>query len=71
MALAVVSLLAERTSLLDQLEGLSVNLRFKLRARFDPPADPRLILVGIDQKSIDRAGAWPWPRNVEADFLKT
>jgi len=38
---------------------------------FDPPADPRLVLVGIDQKSLDHTGSWPWPRNIEADFMKT
>jgi adenylate cyclase len=69
--LAAIGVVASKTSFLEQLEGLTVNLRFTLRAPFDPPADSRLVLVGIDQKSIDQAGAWPWPRNVEADFLKT
>lgn len=53
------------------LEYGTVDLRFEMRAPFDPPADSRLVLVGIDQKSIDHTGAWPWPRNIEADFLKT
>jgi adenylate cyclase len=63
--------LFQQTRLAQQLEYLTVSLRFEVRAPYDPPADPRLVLVGIDQKSIDQAGAWPWPRNVEADFLKT
>jgi adenylate cyclase len=55
---------------LQQLEDLTINLRFQLRAPGDPPADSRLLLVGIDQQSLDSIGAWPWPRSVEADFLK-
>ncbi len=70
VALAVVALLA-RTPLLDLLEDLTVDLRFQARSSFDPPADPRLLLVGIDQKSIDHLGAWPWPRAIEASFLNT
>jgi adenylate cyclase len=41
------------------------------RTPFDPPVDSRLVLVGIDQPSLDTLGAWPWPRNQEADFLST
>jgi adenylate cyclase len=68
--LALIALLG-RTPLLDLLENLTVDLRFQARAAFDPPADSRVLLVGIDQKSIDHLGAWPWPRTTEADFLKT
>ena len=57
------------TPLAQHLEYLSINLRFKARAPFDPPADPRLLLVGIDQPTLDHLGAWPWPRNIEAKFL--
>ena len=59
------------TPLAQRLEYMSVSLRFLARAPFDPPADPRLVFVGIDQPTLDRLGAWPWPRNLEADFLNT
>ena len=54
-----------------QLEYLTVSARFQARAPFDPPADPRLLMVGIDQQTLDNLGRFPWPRTVEADFLKT
>ena len=57
------------TPLAQRLEYLSVNLRFLARAPFDPPTDPRLVFVGIDQPTLDHLGAWPWPRTIEADFL--
>jgi adenylate cyclase len=59
------------TPLAQRLEYMSLNLRFLARAPFDPPVDPRLVFVGIDQPTLDRLGAWPWPRNQEADFLST
>ncbi|HEX4139897.1 MAG TPA: adenylate/guanylate cyclase domain-containing protein [Candidatus Methylacidiphilales bacterium] len=59
------------TPLSERLEYMSLNLRFLARAPFDPPVDPRLVLVGIDQPTLDHLGAWPWPRNQEADFINT
>ena len=59
------------TPLAQRLEYMSLNLRFLARAPYDPPADSRLVFVGIDQPTLDHFGAWPWPRNVEGDFLST
>ena len=70
-ALAVTGILIQTTPLVDMLENLTVNLRFKARAPFDPPTDPRLVFVGIDELSLAQFGKWVWPRSVEADFLKT
>jgi len=69
VALVVVGLLTQTTTLVDLLENLTVNLRFQARAPFDPPADPRLVFVGIDEFSLNYIGKWPWPRSVEADFI--
>jgi adenylate cyclase len=68
VALVVVAFF-EQTWLGELLEDQTVNLRFRARASFDPPADPRLIFVGIDQQSLDKFGRYPWPRPVMADFL--
>ncbi len=70
-ALVVVGILARTTPLVDALEYLTVNLRFQARAPFDSPADSRLAFVGIDEPSLAHIGRWPWPRAVEADFIKT
>ena len=68
LALVVVALF-EQTWLGELLEDQTVNLRFRARASFDPPADPRLVFVGIDQQSLDKFGRYPWPRTVMANFL--
>src|ERR1019366_8138382 len=59
----------EQTWIGELLEDQTVNLRFRARAAFDPPADPRLVFVGIDQQSLDKFGRYPWPRPVMANFL--
>ena len=61
----------EQTWLGELLEDQTVNIRFMARAPFDPPADPRLVFVGIDELSLAQFGKWPWPRFAEADFIKT
>jgi adenylate cyclase len=70
VALLIVAVL-EPTGWVQRLENLTISLRFQLRSPWDPPADPRLLLVGIDQQSLDLLHRWPWPRSVEADFLKS
>lgn len=34
-----------------------------------PAVDPGIAVIGIDAKSIDAIGPWPWPRTVEAELL--
>lgn len=68
IALLIMAAL-QPTSWVQRVENLTISLRFKLRAPWDPPADSRLLLVGIDQQSLDAFGDWPWPRTDEADFL--
>ena len=70
VALAVVALF-EQWWVAELLEDQTVNMRFRARQQFDPPADSRLIFVAIDEYSLSSFGKWPWPRTVEADFLNT
>ncbi len=39
---------------------------YDLMVRYSAPGrpDPRVIIIGIDQKSLDTFGRWPWPRDV-------
>ncbi len=37
--------------------------------RHPPPLMDNLVLVGIDEQSMDAHGAWPWPREVQARLL--
>jgi adenylate cyclase len=69
VALLVVWGLNETTTLIQKVENLTVSLRFTARSTFDPPADPRLVFVGIDEPSLNALGRWPWPRTDEAQLL--
>ncbi len=62
--------LAEKSLVIEQMENLTVNYRFRWRAPYDPPADPRLVLVGIDEPSINSYGRWPWSRHLHGDLCQ-
>lgn len=38
-------------------------------ARWSYPADPSLLIVAIDEASLQQIGPWPWPRSVHARLL--
>lgn len=53
-----------------QLENVTVDWRFKARESSDPPADSRILLVGIGELSLRQFGKWEdWTRKNHADFL--
>lgn len=40
-----------------------------LIARWPHPADARLLIVAIDDRSLQALGQWPWPRRLHAQLL--
>ena len=46
------------------------DLMLSARPREDMPINKDIILVGMDDESIDRIGRWPWNRSVFAEFLR-
>lgn len=49
------------------LSAASLNMLFRLRGAFAAPAD--IVIVAIDDRSLQRIGQWPWPRSVMAAAL--
>lgn len=45
---------------------------YDLLVRYTAPykPDPRIVIVGIDQKSLDKFGRWPWPRDVIGNLIE-
>ncbi len=45
---------------------------YDLLAKYSAPnrPDPRVVIVGIDQKSLDLYGRWPWPRDVTGKLVE-
>ena len=51
-------------NLLLRLENASLDARFIMRGPI--PADPAVVLVAIDEESVQEVGRWPWPRDIQA-----
>jgi adenylate cyclase len=58
------------TGLFQRLENLTIDSRFHLRAKSDPPGDPRVIFVKVDEPSVTMLGQWPWPRSIHGRFCQ-
>jgi adenylate cyclase len=53
---------------LSQLDELSASLSWRMA---DPQAtERRVVVVDIDEKSIQAVGTWPWPRARQAELLE-
>ena len=72
-------------SLFSYLDMVMLDANFNLRSVFtantiqvgvtqqthDPKISSDILIVGVDNRSLDRFGKWPWPRYRHADFLNT
>lgn len=72
-ALAVFVLIRLGNGLFADWENKTLDYRFKLRAGFARgglPIDPRVVLIDIDDESIQRIGRWPWERSHHAEMIR-
>ncbi|NUM67096.1 CHASE2 domain-containing protein [candidate division KSB1 bacterium] len=56
------------SNVLEWFERQNLDLCFRLRGSL--PTDSSLVLVTIDDASLQRVGAWPWPRRTLAGLLQ-
>ena len=73
---AVAAAIAAATALLSALAlagdvFFTTNLRLTDALFPGAPADPRIVVVAVDDASIERVGRWPWDRDVHADLIRT
>ncbi|MBI5675719.1 MAG: adenylate/guanylate cyclase domain-containing protein [Nitrospirae bacterium] len=68
--LFVVLQLFDPVIIREQLESKTYDLRLRLKnfVRQTPPAKD-IVIVAIDDKSIEDIGRWPWGRDVMADLI--
>jgi CHASE2 domain-containing sensor protein len=66
-----VAFAASTTNWVQRFEHITLDYRTQLRARDQPPDDPRVMVVGIEDQSIapNAYGRWPWPRQIHGGFL--
>lgn len=55
------------TWLVPSLSAASVNMLFRFRGQLSAPDD--IVIVAIDDASLQRIGKWPWPRSLMATVL--
>lgn len=69
--LLVSLLLLPLTAVLSMSSGLPLNnlLYDRLRNLAPLAVDPRILVVAIDDRSLESLGRWPWPRSVHAELL--
>ncbi|MBE1043153.1 CHASE2 domain-containing protein, partial [Escherichia coli] len=69
--LLVSLLLLPLTALLSLSSGLPLNnlLYDRLRNLAPLAVDPRILVVAIDDRSLESLGRWPWPRSDHAELL--
>lgn len=53
---------------LERLELLFYDLRFHLRGKAVPPDN--IVILAIDDKSLEKVGRWPWERRTVADLIE-
>jgi adenylate cyclase len=53
---------------LERLELLLYNARYLMQGKLNPPPD-NVIIVAIDDRSIEKMGRWPWDRDRMADII--
>ncbi|MCU0594430.1 MAG: serine/threonine-protein kinase [Desulfobacterota bacterium] len=68
IALAFVGLAYYSPAFLERVERSYYDAVTRL-ALPDTPMDQRILLVEIDQKSLDKLGSWPWPRDLIARMV--
>lgn len=67
MAVTALAIAIVKPSALQQLEYKSLDLRFQARGPI--PADPRVVIVAVDDNSLSEVGRWPWSRDVIAQLV--
>ncbi|MCW8919590.1 MAG: adenylate/guanylate cyclase domain-containing protein [Gammaproteobacteria bacterium] len=53
---------------LKRLEALAYDLRLNLSLP-EPTVDRRIVIIDIDEKSLQEVGHWPWPRHIIAQLV--
>ena len=67
MTLAVLAIYYLDPEFFSLLELKTLDLRFRYRGKI--PTTGEVVLVTIDEKSLDQLGRWPWPRVRMAELL--
>ena len=67
LACAFFAVAVDRAGVLDRANGIVYDAFMASKARSAP--DDRILLVAIDNRSLEALGRWPWPRETHARLI--
>lgn len=67
ITVAIVALYLLSPAFLEIVELKALDVRFKSRPRIKPGDE--VVILTIDEKSLDELGRWPWPRSIIARLI--
>lgn len=70
LVLMQLSAVYSEQSVLKRLDGLLYDTRLKLTLAFREQTDLPVVIVDIDEKSLQQIGRWPWSRQKVAQMLE-
>jgi adenylate cyclase len=70
LVLAQLSAVYSEQSVLKRLDGLLYDTRLKLMLPYRSVKDLPVVIVDIDEKSLQQLGRWPWSRQIVAQMLE-
>lgn len=70
LVLAQLSAVYSEQSVLKRLDGLLYDSRLKLTLPYRASTDLPVVIVDIDEKSLQQVGRWPWSRQMVAQMLE-
>jgi diguanylate cyclase (GGDEF)-like protein/PAS domain S-box-containing protein len=68
IALVVLSVVLNRLELLERWDNLAYDLSLR---QIDRVIDDDIVIIAIDDISLQKLGHWPWPRSIHAQLLHT
>ncbi len=54
-------------NLLDGLEWMMYDMKFHFRGELAP--EPKIVIVVVDEQSLNEIGRWPWNRKYHAELI--
>ena len=73
VVLCLLALMLQSTRVIRWLDNQTYDRLWSAQSAFiqsQSDADPRIVIVTIDNESLKANGQWPWPRNTHAKLLE-
>ncbi|NQZ09711.1 MAG: CHASE2 domain-containing protein, partial [Algicola sp.] len=72
MLIMMIEYFASETAIMQRINGLIYDVRLNARLQFTPirESETTIIIIDIDEKSLEKEGRWPWSRVKVAKMIE-